>query len=109
MHLLGWKWWNSDSNFTEICSQGSIWQAITGSENGLAPNKRQAIIWTSNGLVDWCIYALASIDVLINSSPPSAAYMRQWTGSAFIHVMAWHMFGAKPLPVPKLTYSQLDL
>ena len=26
LHFLEWKWQNSDSNFTEICSQESIWQ-----------------------------------------------------------------------------------
>ena len=31
------------------------------------------------------------------SSPPSAAYMRQWTGSAFVQIMAYRLFGAKPL------------
>ena len=43
-----------------------------------------------------------------NSSPPSAAYMRQWTGSSLVQVMACRLFGAKPLPEPMLTYCQLD-
>ena len=43
-----------------------------------------------------------------NSSPPSAAYLRQWTGSSLVHVMASRLFGAKPLPEPMLTYCQLD-
>ena len=34
---------------------------------------------------------------------PSAAYMRQWTGSALVQVMACRLFGAKPLPEPMLT------
>ena len=38
-------------NFTEVCSQGSNWQySKIGSDNGLAPNKRQAIIWTNDAL-----------------------------------------------------------
>ena len=41
-----------------------------------------------------------------NSSPPSAAYLRQWTGSSLVHVMASRLFGAKPLPEPMLTYCQ---
>ena len=32
-----------------------------------------------------------------NSSPPSAAYMRQWIRSALVKIMACHLFGAKPL------------
>ena len=39
-----------------------------------------------------------------NSSPPGAAYMHQWTGSALVQIMAWCLFGTKPLPEPMLTY-----
>ena len=30
---------------------------IIGSDNGLVPNRQQAIIWTNDGLVYWGIYA----------------------------------------------------
>ena len=43
-------------------------------------------------------------DLLITAY--SAAYMRQWTESSLVHVMAWHLFGAKPLPEPRLAYCQ---
>ena len=43
----------------------------------------------------------------INSSPPCAAYMRQWAGSALFQAMACRLFGAKPLPEPMLVYCQL--
>ena len=43
----------------------------------------------------------------INSSPPSAAYMHQWTGSSLVQVMACHLFVAKPLPEPMLVYCLL--
>ena len=43
----------------------------------------------------------------VNSSPPSATYMRQWTGSALLQIMAWRLFGAKPLSKPMLGYCQL--
>ena len=33
-----------------------------GSDNALAPNKWQAIIWNDDGLAYWCIYALLSLD-----------------------------------------------
>ena len=39
-----------------------------------------------------------------NSSPPSAAYMRQWTRPALFQVMARRLFGAWPLPEPMLVY-----
>ena len=45
---------------------------------------------------------------IINSSPPSVAYKRQWTGSALVQIMACRLFGAKPLSKPMLGYCQLD-
>ena len=46
--------------------------------------------------------------VTFNSSRPSAAYMRQWIGSALIQIMACCLFGAKFLSTPTLINSQLD-
>ena len=43
-----------------------------------------------------------------NSSTPSAAYMRQWSRSTLVQVMACRLFGAKPLPEPMLVHCQLD-
>ena len=43
----------------------------------------------------------------INLSPPSA-YMRQWSGSSLVQVMACRLFGDKPLNEPMLAYYQLD-
>ena len=43
-----------------------------------------------------------------NSSPPSAAYMCQWTGSSLVQVMAWRLFAAKPFYEPMLPYCRLD-
>ena len=34
--------------------------------------------------------------------------MRQWTGSLSVQVIAWRLFGAKPLPEPMLIYCQSD-
>ena len=42
----------------------------------------------------------------VNSSPPSVAYMCQWTGSALVQVMACRLFSAKPSPEPILAYYQ---
>ena len=44
----------------------------------------------------------------INSSPPSAAYMRQWIRWVLIKKMACRLYGAKPLSKPMLRYCQLD-
>ena len=44
----------------------------------------------------------------VNSSPPSAVYMRQWTGPSLVQIMACRLFSAKPLPESMLVYCQLD-
>ena len=36
-----------------------------GSDNGLVPNRQQAIIWTNGDAVHWCIYAELGGDELI--------------------------------------------
>ena len=38
------------------------------------------------------------------SMSPCDAYMRHWTGSALVQIMACRMFGAQPLPEPILIY-----
>ena len=42
------------------------------------------------------------------SSPHSATYMCEWTGSSLVEVIACRLFGAKPLSVAMLAYCQLD-
>ena len=44
----------------------------------------------------------------VNTSPLNVAYMRLWTGSSLIQVMAWRRRGAKPLLEPMLIYCQSD-
>ena len=46
-------------------------------------------------------------NTMLNSSPSSAAYMRQWTRLALLQVMARRLFGAKPLSKPMLAYCHL--
>ena len=46
--------------------------------------------------------------VCMNSFPPSASYMRQWTGKALVQIMACRPFGATELlPELVLTYGRL--
>ena len=42
------------------------------------------------------------------SSPPSAAYMHQWIGTALFQIRACRLFGAQLLPEPMLAYCHLD-
>ena len=63
----------------------------------------------SHLLITWfAVLPLGWFVQRINSSPPSAGYMRQWTGSALVQIMACHLFGAMPLFEPMLDYCQLD-
>ena len=48
-----------------MCSLGSNWQlTIIGSDNGLSPNRQQAIIWTNEGLVYWPMYVSLGLNEL---------------------------------------------
>ena len=54
MHFFNEKFLRFNLNFTEVCSQGSDWQWVsTGSGNGKAPNRWQAITWTSGDPLHW--------------------------------------------------------
>ena len=44
----------------------------------------------------------------LNSSPPSAAYMRRWNGSTLGQIIACCLFGVKPLSKSMLIYCQLN-
>ena len=50
-------------NFIEFCSLSLITRYITGSYNGLAPNRYQAIAWVNEDIVPW--YTLPSLNELI--------------------------------------------
>ena len=52
------------------------------------------------------IYFVQPLNI-VNSSPPSATYMHQWTGSALVKVMDCRLFGAMPISEPILPYCQL--
>ena len=64
---------------------------------------RQAITWAT----DYSYYVAMWCDS-VNSSPASAAYTRQWTGSALVQVMTCRLSGAKPLPELMLAYCRMD-
>ena len=58
MQIVVFSW-----NFIGVCAQGSIWWYINiSSDNGLAPSRRQAIIWTNDGLIRLYIYASVDLD-----------------------------------------------
>ena len=80
MEILNFDW-----NFTEVCSQGSNYlYSNIGSDNGLAPTRRQAIIWNNDTYItDAYMRHSASISLfctLINfifhdPSPPTPLFL----------------------------------
>ena len=60
--------------------------------------------------INLCIMPVLYVNVIFFSSPIGAAFMRKCIRSAMfqVHVMAWRLFGGKPLPEPILIYRQLD-
>ena len=56
----------------------------------------------------WLLMSWPITNYGIDSSPPSAAYMRQWTGSSLVQAIDCRLFGAKPLTEPMLASCQLD-
>ena len=65
MHFLEWKVCDCDLNFSDVCSEESNWQYPSISlDNGLTPNRRQAIIWTNADPIDWCIHGVVGGDKL---------------------------------------------
>ena len=67
----------------------------------ISRNQLFVVVYWINSLTPW------RCGNNFNSSPPSAAYMCQWTGSALVQVMSCGLYCAKPLPEPMLTYWQL--
>ena len=65
MHFREWKILYFDLNFTKVCPEGCNWQCTSiGLDNGLAPNRQQAIIWTNADTIHWCLYAALGGDEL---------------------------------------------
>ena len=63
MHFRKRKVLYFEWNFTEVYSSGSNGQkARIGLDNGSAPNRRQAIIWTNADPIHWRIYAVLGGD-----------------------------------------------
>ena len=74
---MNFKW-----NFTEICSLGSNWQygSIASDKSWQVPKRRQAIIWTKDGMFYWSTYASLGLNELMNS----AFFMRNESKFGFI-------------------------
>ena len=87
------QYWNTRSNCSQLWWSLKYWHEATNA-------------WLDITHTGW---QYLQVDVMSRSNRlGSAAYMRQWSGSALVQVMACRLFGTKPLPKPMLTYYQLD-
>ena len=113
-NLFNFKWYQVDHHYLEYISLVKLYLHIHYSEDTwvswcLASSANRLLIhqfvWTKQkkGIV-----VIKCTPKGLNSSVPSAAYMRLWTVSVFVQVMAYRLFGAKSLLEPMLTYCQLD-
>ena len=59
-----WKCMDFSYDFTEVCSWGSN-QRYSRIDSGSVPTRRQAIIWTNDGLAYWHIYASLGLNELL--------------------------------------------
>ena len=107
---------------THICVSKLI---IIGSDNGLSPGRRQAIIWTNAGilLIGPLGTNFSEISIEIHTFPFKKMHLNMSSAkwrlfrpgldelieSWLVQAMACHLFSTNPLPGPMLTYCQLNL
>ena len=76
------------SYFIELWCLGSNQQYfIIGLDNGLAPNRRQVIIWSNYGLVYWRIYALFRFQCF--------SLKQVWNFDFSVTHISWHIYSRK--------------
>ena len=63
---------------------------------------------SGSSLAQEMAWAVSPFHYLTHPTPPGAVYMRQWTGSALVQIMACRLLGTNPLSKPMLGYCQLD-
>ena len=78
-------------NKARFCIQTSCWGNLTFHKKGT-----------------WICSSQHTNILSLNSSPPSATYMRLWNGSSLVQIMDCRLDGTKPLSEPMLTYCQLE-
>ena len=95
MHFPEWKCVYFNYDFTEVCFWWSDLQYTTnGSDNGFALVRRQAIIWTNDGLVYWCTFVSLGLSELSHSigSPFSDIYSKTlWRVAPKQFAHNWHL------------------
>ena len=84
---------------------GSNWQYTSvGSDNDLAPTRRQAIIWTNDGQVSWRIYATLGLNALISGKAPHHQISRNLEAARYMYRIFrsfWNLTGVSAALLPR--------
>ena len=72
--------------------------------------ERRSLCWdvSQASMISTKIWSSQAEFSLINLFPSSTAYMRRWTGSASVQIMACRLDGTIPLSKPMLTYCLIE-
>ena len=93
--------------YTDICPQEFNWQSFTiGTDNGLMPNRQQAIIWTNADPIHWRIYATLEGDELTQMFIANVwkPFSTVWSPMSNIHYLSRNLWTLKYLKSNKLHF-----
>ena len=102
--------WLQCANSMIIHKWGGLWKHLI-IHRGQVMGDAFMCQWTAE------VYHQSLVQVMVSGWPlkaidytlgPDDTYMRQWTGSSLVQVMACCLGGTKPLPEPMMTYCQFD-
>ena len=93
MHFRKWFTYVFWLKFQWILFLRSNWQLPSiGLDNGLAPNRRQAIIWIDANPIRWRIYAVAGGNELINQSGSITRMVKRYPMYVLSDPTVWSNF-----------------
>ena len=79
---------------------GLLWCVFPSLSAGIPENHVITSSWVNNLSVYYYVASWWFVILLwVNSSPPCAAYKRQWNGRALVQIMAYGLFGAGLLSI----------
>ena len=95
------QWHDMTVMVSQITSNSTVYSTIS---SGVLQRDHQRLAYSEGNppmtvesphIGQLCFHVIIS-SCHVNSSPPGAPYMHQWTGSALVRVMACHLFRTKP-------------
>ena len=87
-----------DSSFSNIFPIVKLIRPNNASGNYLASNRRQAIIWTNDGLIGWCIYVLLALNEFNKINSLLVSIVEHLIHQSFVFQYQWTQNQVSPLP-----------